>query len=206
MCMTRYMWSGRPGTWTNSQILSSRCYPSSHVHMYVYIQPIYIHFQKCSKSPQTIYTACVCAQLLSCVRLLEIQWTVAHQALLSMGFSRQEYWNELPVSPPGDLSDPGIKPMSPALQVDSLLLSHQGSPICCIDMYKYILMYPRAILQLIHIYTHTYQTKVLSFKACLYMTGFLSTGIYRYDIIPYIHNYLLLYVYTINNFRISVAT
>ena len=135
-----------------------------------------------------------------------------------MGFSRQEYWNELPVSSPGDLPDPGIKPLSPALQVDSLLLSHQGSPICCIDMYKYILMYPkailfyfilffpRAILQLIHIYTHTYQTKVLSFKACLYMTGFLSIGIYRYDIIPYIHNYLLLYVYTINNFRISVAT
>ena len=39
-------------------------------------------------------------------------WTVAHQALLSMGFSRQEYWSELPCPPPGDLPDPGIKPTS----------------------------------------------------------------------------------------------
>ena len=54
--------------------------------------------------------------------------TVAHQALVSMGFSRQEYWSGLPFPSPGDLSDPGIKPTSPALQVDSLPLSHWGSP------------------------------------------------------------------------------
>ena len=56
-------------------------------------------------------------------------WTVAHQTPLSMGFSRQEYW-----SYPGYLPDPGIKPASPvstALQVDSLLLSHQGNPWMC---------------------------------------------------------------------------
>ena len=40
-------------------------------------------------------------------------WTVAHQAALSMEFSRQEYWNRLPLPSPGDLSDPGIKPMFP---------------------------------------------------------------------------------------------
>ena len=40
------------------------------------------------------------------------QWTVAHQAPLSMGFSRQEYWGGLPCPPPGDLPDPGIKPTS----------------------------------------------------------------------------------------------
>ena len=45
-----------------------------------------------------------------------------------MEFSRQEYWSELPFPPPGDLPDPGIEPMSPALQVDTLPLSHQGSP------------------------------------------------------------------------------
>ena len=39
-------------------------------------------------------------------------WTVVHQAPLSMGFSRQEYWSELPCPPPGDLLNPGIKPMS----------------------------------------------------------------------------------------------
>jgi len=51
-----------------------------------------------------------------------------------MGFSRQGYWSELPCHPPGDLPDPGIKPMfpvSPALQVDSLLLSHLGNPLVC---------------------------------------------------------------------------
>ena len=50
-------------------------------------------------------------------------WTVAHQAPLSMGFSRREYWSELPVPPPGSLPDPGTKtasPVSPALQADSL--------------------------------------------------------------------------------------
>ena len=47
-------------------------------------------------------------------------WTVACQASLSMGFSRQEYWSGLLFPPPGDLPDPGIKPTSPALQADSL--------------------------------------------------------------------------------------
>ena len=47
-------------------------------------------------------------------------WTVAHQAPLSMGFSRQEYWSGLTFSSPGDLPDLGIEPGSPALQEDSL--------------------------------------------------------------------------------------
>ena len=42
-------------------------------------------------------------------------WTVAYQAPLSMGFSRQEYWSGLPLPSPGDLPDPGIKPRSPSL-------------------------------------------------------------------------------------------
>jgi len=46
-------------------------------------------------------------------------WTAAHQAPLSMGFSRQEYWSGLPRPPPGDLPDPGIELESPASQVDS---------------------------------------------------------------------------------------
>ena len=54
------------------------------------------------------------------VGVLATPWTVAHQALLSMGFPRQEYWGGLPFPSPGDLSDPGTKPWSPALQVDSL--------------------------------------------------------------------------------------
>ena len=54
-------------------------------------------------------------------------WTVAHQAPLSMGFPRQEYWNGLPFLSPGDLPNPGIEPASPARQADSLPLSHLGS-------------------------------------------------------------------------------
>ena len=59
--------------------------------------------------------------MLSClsrVRLFVTPWTVAHQAPLSMGFSRQEYWCGLPCSPPGDLPHPRIEPVplvSPAL-------------------------------------------------------------------------------------------
>ena len=46
------------------------------------------------------------------VQLFAAQWTVPHQAPLSMGFSRQEYWSGLPCPPPEDLPDPGIEPMS----------------------------------------------------------------------------------------------
>ena len=58
--------------------------------------------------------------LLSCVRLFVISWTVPRQAPLSLGFSRQEYWSGLPFPYPGDLPDPGIEAESPALQADSL--------------------------------------------------------------------------------------
>ena len=57
---------------------------------------------------------------LSHVRLFETPRTVAHQAPVSMGFPRQEYWSGLPGPPSGDFLHTGIKPTSPALQVDSL--------------------------------------------------------------------------------------
>ena len=69
--------------------------------------------------------------MLSCfsgIRIFTTLWTIAHQAPQSMGCSRQEYWSGLPFPFPGNLLDPRIElksPMSPALQVDSLLLSHQ---------------------------------------------------------------------------------
>ena len=55
--------------------------------------------------------ACVLSRF-SCVQLCTTLWTVACQAPLSMGFSRQEYWSRLPCLPPGDLPDPGIEPSS----------------------------------------------------------------------------------------------
>ena len=53
--------------------------------------------------------------LISYVQLFVTPWTVAHQASLSMGFSRQEYWSGLPFPSPGDLPNPGTEPASPAL-------------------------------------------------------------------------------------------
>ena len=59
---------------------------------------------------------------------LRLIWTVAHQAPLSMGLSRQEYWSELAFPSPGDLSNLGIEPVPPALQVGSLLSEPPGKP------------------------------------------------------------------------------
>ena len=73
--------------------------------------------------------------MLSCsshVRIFATLWTVARQAPLSMGFSRQEYWSGLPCPPPGGLPDPGIEPVSLtslAWQVGSLALVPPGKPI-----------------------------------------------------------------------------
>ena len=56
-------------------------------------------------------------------------WTVARQTPLSMEFPRKDLWSGLPFSPPGDVPDPRIKPTSPALEADSLLLSHRISEV-----------------------------------------------------------------------------
>ena len=70
-----------------------------------------------------------CCCLLSRVPLFAIPWTVARQAPLSIGFSRQEYWSGVTVPSPGDLSDPVTEPMSLALPVDSLLSKSPQKPI-----------------------------------------------------------------------------
>ena len=70
-------------------------------------------------------------------------WTRAHQAPLSMGLPRQEYWNGLPFPTPGDLLDPGIAPVSlvcPAMADGLLPLCHLGSP----QGVKWIARYPTA--------------------------------------------------------------
>ena len=65
-----------------------------------------------------------------------------------MEFSRQEYWSRLPFPPPGDLPNPGIElesPAFPALQEDSLLLSHLGSPIQRKHVFTYLPEYYSAV-------------------------------------------------------------
>ena len=70
---------------------------------------------------------CCCLVAQSSLTLFATPRTVALQVLLSMGFPRQEYWSGLPFPSPRDLVNLGIDPASPALQVDSLSLSHLGS-------------------------------------------------------------------------------
>ena len=64
--------------------------------------------------------------VVSSVWLFTTPWTAAHQAPLSTGFPRQEYWSGLPFPSPGDLPHPGIEPRTPALRTDSLLSEPQG--------------------------------------------------------------------------------
>ena len=65
---------------------------------------------------------------LSHVQLFATPWSVARQAPLSLRFSRKENWSGLPFPYPGDLPNPGIKPRSPSLQVDSLPAEPTGQP------------------------------------------------------------------------------
>ena len=77
-----------------------------------------------TKSPKDSFRVQLCSILCD-------PWTIAHQAALSMGFSRQDYWSGLPFSPPGDLSNPKIEPgspVSPILHTDSLLTEPSGKP------------------------------------------------------------------------------
>ena len=79
----------------------------------------FIHHAQCAK---------VKAKSLSRVWLFATPWTVACQALQSMGFSRQEYWSGLPFPSPGNLPDPGTEPRSPTLQADALPSEPPGKP------------------------------------------------------------------------------
>ena len=91
--------------YTHTHILYTQAQTQTHTHTYI----------------------CVCAQLLSCVQFFTIPWTVANQTLLSMKFSRQEYWSGLP----GDLPNPGIEPecsASPALACRFFTLEPSGKP------------------------------------------------------------------------------
>ena len=78
---------------------------------YPHLMFLFLFLNKISFFQTLSEVPCVCAQ--SC-QLFVTLWAVAHQAPLSMGFPRQEYWSGLPFPPAGDLPDPGIKPKSPA--------------------------------------------------------------------------------------------
>ena len=126
-------------TWKQDFNVLLRC-PHCSVHSFphdchrLFSIPKYTHILA-----SCIWCACthivIVVYSLSHVWLFVTPWTIAHQIPLSMGFPRQEYWSGLPFPSPGDLPDPGVKLASPALQADSLPLSHLGSPHTC---FKYV--------------------------------------------------------------------
>ena len=86
---------------------------SIYVSYYCYHQEIwYTRLKWGSLAMNTTHTHACMLHPFSCVQLFATLWTEACQAPLSMGFSRQEYWRGVSYPPPGDLSNPGIKPMS----------------------------------------------------------------------------------------------
>ena len=99
-----------------------------HAHIfYIYMLNIYtqIHTQTHTHTHISAHVCCVLSRF-SCVQLFSTPWTVAHQAPLSMGFSRQPYWSRMPVPVPGDPGNPGMEPRFPALKADSLLSEPPG--------------------------------------------------------------------------------
>ena len=88
--------------------------------------------QDCKELDKTEH---VCMLSHSVVSDSAILWTVAHQAPLSLDFSRQEYWSRLPFLPPGDLFDPGIEPTSQVLAGEFFTNAPPGKPIKAILVY-----------------------------------------------------------------------
>ena len=120
----------------------SSCFPNQFT-CYFTVKKLDIHLLT------LVLCMCVCVCVLVtqlCLILCDPLRTIAHQAPLSMELSRQEYWSGLPCPSPGDLSDPGIEPGSPALQADSLL----SEPPRKLNLFILIKCYNDKILQRSH--------------------------------------------------------
>ena len=127
--------------WSNHNGKESELLVHSFITVLIIVLSLFHSFQSVSYSAHLSfykhllnYLLCaiillgVHAQSLSRVQLFATPWTLAHQAPVSIEFSRQEYWSGLPFTTPRDLPDPRIEPASPAWQVDSLPLSYLESP------------------------------------------------------------------------------
>ena len=124
-----------------------------YVFLYMYVcvcnkweEELFFQFHK-----RSVFIFVICCAMLSCfshVWLFVTLWTVALQAPLSMGFSRQEYWSGLPCPPPGDLPNPGIKPASPvALRCRHILyhwVTREAHPCYILVKIKMILFFQEA--------------------------------------------------------------
>ena len=101
---------------------------------------VYLYWAELYEPLLLLVQTTICYALsLSRIWLLVTPWTVARQASLAMGLPRQEFWSGLLFPPPEDLIDPGIEPVSPALEVDSLppwkLMNHYYS--IQMELWKY---------------------------------------------------------------------
>ena len=94
--------------------------------------------QLAGRGTSVAYKVALAVESLSHVWLFVTPWTVTHQAPLSMGFSRQEYWSGSPFLPPGDLPNPGIEPMSPALAGGLFTIEPPG-PACKVVLTNWVL-------------------------------------------------------------------
>ena len=112
----------------------------------------------------------------SCLTL-ETLWTIACQAPLSMGFSRQEYWSGLPLPSPGDLLDPGIEPGSPAPQADCRL-----SVLC-----ELLFLFQDPISPPLQTSFSTPSTQL-----------FVLTSLYRNSVLKFTHNFEIVYLTFLN--------
>ena len=91
----------------------------------------------------------LCSVAKSCLTLCNL-WTVAHQAPLSMGFPKQEYWSGLPFPSPGDPPDPGIEPLSPASAggfFTTELSRKSSTQSRCVHMFVYLIYCKRSFIR-----------------------------------------------------------
>ena len=114
----------------------------------------------------------ICVCVLSRVRLFSTPWTMMHQASLSMGFPKQEYWSGFSFPPPGDIPDPGTKPtspVSPALQGNSLSAEPSRKPIHKINKLTYWMWKLSILLNILDhlLILFIYQKKVYQWKNSL---------------------------------------
>ena len=93
-------------------------------------------FQATAQSPR-VALLCECLVCCCCLvaKLCLTPWTIAHQAPVSMGFSRQEYWSGLPFPSPGDLPEPGVEPASSVLVGRFFTVEAPGKPSCLVTVH-----------------------------------------------------------------------
>ena len=160
--------------------------PPSETRWFLYLpwQPTWILAPGMSLFFSLNLMSCCCL-VANLVRLFAIPWAVAHQAPLSMGFPRQEYWSGLPYPSPGNLPDSGIEPASPAwadgffffncwafreafFLIFGLLVNHSSGCICISKHHK-----PpgarnvRSLLCCPEIWVHYSRKMLFSMKLCL---------------------------------------